>query len=526
VSHEVTSFPDHPSSMGFVTVHDRSGRGELRSTVELTTLLQRRLHFLSLWALAFWALFFLLMVAAYSRLIVARPMGLVTASPLLGFGPVLLVSFAIVARATRPGVNPQLPRLRSLEWVLFGPTCLWSAAIWALFLHAAIITGVRTPMMVLAAASASFWITAMFAYGVLIPNDWRRCARAMVVFVLLAMIPDIVALVAADASGGAFAMFATTKLVTLAGVATVAIYGAHRIDVLEAGVREARELGQYTLHERIGGGGMGEVYRASHRLLRRPCAVKLIRPDLEGAEEHLARFEREVQETAALTHPNTVAVYDYGRSDDGTFYYVMEYLPGKSLQDLVESGGRLPPARVAHLLAQACEALHEAHLRGLVHRDIKPGNIIVTERGGVADVVKVVDFGLVAPLAPSGDVRLTQVGQLLGTPAYMSPEQCGGGEVGPASDIYSIGVVAWFCLTGAPLFAGRNPMQMLAAHLTEDPPPLAIADVHASAAVEEVVRRCLAKSPGDRHASAALLAEAWRGVRAVVPEERPAALAT
>src|SRR5262249_22791118 len=167
-------------------------------------------------------------------------------------------------------------------------------------------------------------------------------------------------------------------------------------------------------------GGMGEVYLAEHRLLRRPCAVKLIRPERVSDPHSLDLFEREVQATAGLTHPNTVEVYDYGRTEDGTFYYVMEYLSGLTLEELVCRHGPLPPGRVVFLLRQVCDALQEAHDAGLVHRDVKPGNIMVCTRGGMHDVAKLLDFGLVEP-QDSGktDGRLA----LVGTPTYMSPEQ-------------------------------------------------------------------------------------------------------
>ena len=206
-------------------------------------------------------------------------------------------------------------------------------------------------------------------------------------------------------------------------------------------MRKARQLGQYRLGRCLGAGGMGEVYLGEHLLLRRPCAIKLIRPERVGDPKNLQRFEREVRATATLTHPNTIQIFDYGHADDGTFYYVMEYLEGMTLEQLVTAHGPLPPARAIHCLRQLCGALREAHAIGLIHRDIKPGNVMVCERGGVPDVVKLLDFGLVLSLGGAQDgERLTQQGAISGTPAYMSPEQAEGREdLDLRSDIYSLG---------------------------------------------------------------------------------------
>src|SRR2546423_6863854 len=171
---------------------------------------------------------------------------------------------------------------------------------------------------------------------------------------------------------------------------------------------------------------MGEVYLAEHQLLKRPCAVKLIRLGVESGPKAQERFEREVRLTAALAHPNTVEIYDYGRTEDGTYYYVMEYLPGLTLTELVERHGPLPPGRAVYLLRQVCGALREAHAAGLIHRDIKPSNIFAARRGGMDDVAKLLDFGLVRPAETSRAPHLSEEGQILGTPMFMSPEQATG----------------------------------------------------------------------------------------------------
>ena len=204
-------------------------------------------------------------------------------------------------------------------------------------------------------------------------------------------------------------------------VAAAIAFSSRRMYGLQKEVERAARLGQYTLEDKIGEGGMGAVYRARHAFLRRPTAVKLIRSGL-ATPAMLARFEREVQLTSQLTHPNTIAIYDYGRTPEGIFYYAMEYLPGLPLDRVILDDGPQPEARVVHLVSQICASLAEAHRIGLVHRDVKPANVMLCERGGVYDVVKVLDFGLVKELGAEDDAAVTAMGHIVGTPHYMSPE--------------------------------------------------------------------------------------------------------
>jgi len=245
---------------------------------------------------------------------------------------------------------------------------------------------------------------------------------------------------------------------------------------------------------------MGQVHRATHSLLRRPAAIKLIREG-EVNEASMRRFEREVQLTSELTHANTVAIYDYGHTPEGVFYYVMEYLDGLDLQALVRRYGPLPPERVVHILRQACGALEEAHSRGLVHRDIKPANIVLCRRGDVPDVVKVLDFGLVKDLAAPDETRQNVIA---GTPAYLSPEAIEDPEtVGPASDLYALGAVAYFLITGEQLFEKKTLAAFCAAHLTERPAsPSQRLDAPVPEILEELVMACLEKAPEHRPKSA------------------------
>jgi serine/threonine-protein kinase len=285
--------------------------------------------------------------------------------------------------------------------------------------------------------------------------------------------------------------------VTLSTVASRTIFG------LRSAVHQALVMGQYTLEEKIGAGGMGEVWRASHAFLRRPTAVKLIAPSRTSAEA-VRRFEREVQLTSQLTHPSTVAIYDYGRTLDGVFYYAMELVDGMDLERLVRRHGPLAPGRVAHVLIQICGALAEAHDRGLVHRDVKPANILLSPRRGEHEVAKIVDFGLVKRIdsaAQSPDATANDA--VIGTPLYMSPEAIRTPEsVNAASDLYSLGAVAWFLLTGRPPFEARSVVEVCSHHLHVEPlSPSTVPGCSIGAEFESLVMRCLAKKPADRPAN-------------------------
>jgi len=303
-------------------------------------------------------------------------------------------------------------------------------------------------------------------------------------------------------------------------VTFIAICGAtsHVIYGLREQVRDARRLGQYTLVEKLGEGGMGAVYRASHSMLRRPAAVKLLPPDRFDAQS-LARFEREVQLTAALTHPNTVRVFDYGRTPDGVFYYAMEYLEGANLAEVVAAGGAMPPGRVIHVLDHLAGALVEAHGVGLIHRDIKPANVLLTAQGGLADFVKVVDFGLVKELRDrvSADdataPAITQANSVTGTPHYMAPESISApGSVDARTDLYALGAVGYFLLTGRDVFGG-NSFEVLGHHLHSRPvPPSERLGAPVPAELERLILSCLEKEPARRPASAHALLAALRAM--------------
>ncbi len=292
-------------------------------------------------------------------------------------------------------------------------------------------------------------------------------------------------------------------LVGIACTTTISyvIYG------LRMQVRKASQLGQYQLEEKIGEGGMGVVYRAHHALLRRPTAIKLLTARTGHAIE---RFEREVQLTAKLTHPNTVAIYDYGRTPERVFYYAMEYLQGIALDQLVQRFGPQPVSRVVHILVQICGALGEAHAVGLVHRDIKPSNVMLTERGGEQDVVKVLDFGLAREIQ-SPNLELSGTNTLIGTPHYLSPEAIiDPDRVDGRADLYALGATAYYLLTGTCVFDAASVVEVCSLHLHQPPTGPRSKRPDVPKTLDRIVLACLAKRREDRPASARAVADMLR----------------
>ncbi len=289
----------------------------------------------------------------------------------------------------------------------------------------------------------------------------------------------------------------------------VAVVISHVVTRLGQQVTKAREMGSYQLGELLGRGGMGEVYKATHRMLARPAAIKLIRPEMigagEGAEIAARRFRREAEAAANLRSPHTVELYDFGITADGTLYFVMELLEGMNLESLVRSKGPMPAARVIHVLRQVCESLEEAHAAGLIHRDIKPANIHMGRLGLRQDFVKVLDFGLVKSTGDTGPEHslATAEGLTPGTPAYMAPEAALGHALDGRSDLYALGCVAYYLLTGHLVFEAANGMQAIARHLREKPvPPSQRTELPVPAELERLVLACLEKDPADRPRSA------------------------
>ena len=494
---------------------------------EIRDLLYARLRVIGVLAVVGWALL-LFLFAAFSdaiedKLLNNQTVGR-TGLTLMVFAAVVCASVELFLVFRR---DLSLRWLRRLELLIFGASgvCL----IWIRYatLREAIVGEASQNSIPVQASFVGYasvfsdltWMICITIYGVFVPNTWRRTLCVACGMALAVLCSDAITWsVHWDARDLELWRRAATPAVlnflTLFMSVATAVFGSFKIRSLQEAAHEAqqqmRDLGQYHLKKLLGVGGMGEVYLAEHRLLKRPCAVKLIRPERAGDPAALARFEREVQATARLRHPNTVEVYDYGHTDDGTFYYVMEYLDGIGLDELVKRHGPLPPGRVLYLARQICGALHEAHGQGLIHRDIKPGNVLVCRQAGLHDVAKLVDFGLVQTLNEDPQSsKLTHDGQIVGTPDYMSPEQVSNPRsLDHRTDIYSLGGLVYFMLTGRPPFLRNSAIESLIAHQRDAVEPLRAVNFNVPADVEAVVLRCLAKNASERYADATSLESA------------------
>jgi serine/threonine-protein kinase len=350
----------------------------------------------------------------------------------------------------------------------------------------------------------------VFLRTIVVPSTGKRTAIVSVIV----MVPSLAAsVILPQLTKTEFPLPALLgSMLLVAGLVIVlATFCSRLIHDLRVQAHAAMRLGQYTLDSKIGEGGNGAVYRAHHALLRRPTAVKVIRPDKVDAET-LDRFEREVQHMSLLSHPNTVAVFDYGRSPEGNLYYAMEFLDGIDLDKLVQSYGPQSADRAIAILVQVCGALQEAHNRALIHRDIKPANIILCERGDVPDVAKVVDFGLVKEIT-ADRADFDKTGRIFGTPSYVAPECITDPEkLGPPADIYGLGAVGYFLVTGRCVFEGKTALDVCLQHVTAKPVPPSQLAVGIPPELEAVILRCLAKDPKDRPASAGELARLLRAI--------------
>ena len=329
----------------------------------------------------------------------------------------------------------------------------------------------------------------------IVPSHPLRTAALSVVVAIWNQIPA--AMFAAEEAGELMPVAARVSWLSVSIAIATTI--SHVIYSLRRRAQKAEQLGHYRLQGKIGGGGMGDVYLANHAMMCRPVAIKLLRSEV-GDVSSIERFEREVRLTSALKHPNTITIYDFGKTPDGQFFYVMEYLTGRDLARVVADHGAFPPARAVAVLRQACASLGEAHRLNLIHRDVKPANIMLCEQGGIFDFAKVVDFGLVKRLGGPIETGITANASVLGTPLFLAPEAIHGNtEVDARSDIYGLGCVAWNLLTGQRLFESENLFEICRQHVeTPAPPPSAYADQDISAELDAVVLRCLAKDPSER----------------------------
>lgn len=309
------------------------------------------------------------------------------------------------------------------------------------------------------------------------------------------------------------------RVVGVGLIAGVSILVSRNLYSLHRSAHRARRLGNYLIEKELGRGGMGQVFVARHALICRPTAVKVLEPRDGDPQTGLARFEREVQLSASLTHPNTITIFDFGRTADNTFYYAMEYLEGLDLQRMIDEFGPLPAERVVYILRQVLGSLGEAHRRGIVHRDVKPSNVFLTQRGGLHDFVKVLDFGLARKIEGATESGLTKTGMVFGTPRYIAPESVYGQQRTDArSDLYNLGAVAYWLLTGRPLFEGSSSLDLIIDHVKTVPvPPSAVTELQIPPELDAIVMRSLEKEPADRFQTAEEVLAELRSVPLTLP---------
>jgi serine/threonine-protein kinase len=397
--------------------------------------------------------------------------------PLIGLRVTVLLVFVSSFLFLRSRATLSLRQLRFFELAIFGTLTIQLMLMMYARIWAFVVVPDATSAIAIRHLYLSAYCIVILTYGIFMPNTWKR---SVLVLAPLAGLPYFVLALLCwhvPETTEALASSSAVAPVPLPFVAAmVAVFGAHIINSVRRDEFRARQLGQYHLKRQLGVGGMGVVYEAEHRMLKRPCAVKLIRPENEMDERAIARFEREVRSTAKLSHWNTVEVFDYGHTEDGTFYYVMELLPGLSLDEMVKRHGPMPAGRTVHFLRQICRALREAHAVGLIHRDIKPANVFAACRGGIH---------------------------------VIAPEQAKDYENTDArGDIYALGAVGYFLLTGQPPFIGKNAFEVLVAHHTRPVVPPSQIESTVPADVEQVVLRCLEKAPDQRYQNAESLEDA------------------
>jgi len=412
---------------------------------------------------------------------------------------VVATIYLILRWSTSP--SPRL--LRVLDITLFGVGSLLSGLLAGLAggLLSVYMLGVSMMILGRAALVAEPWQRGVLPFTVV----WAGYPLAMVI--VGAFDPTVAA---QFNEVRAMSMF-TVNGAGLAGTAALGLFISNAVYFSRHTAYVEGRLGRYQLKEKLGTGGMGEVWLAEDSTLRQPVALKVLKPEHVRSRTALGRFEREIAATTRLAHPNTVRITDHGVTPDGLWYYAMELLDGCDLAVLIEREGPLPVPRVLHLMRQACGSLAEAHERGFVHRDVKPENLFVATLGGVTDHVKVLDFGIAKVSQDMESTKLTMDGAVTGSPLYLAPEAMKGEEVGPQADVYSLGCVMYAALCGRPPFEGDAPLAVMFKHLEEPPQPLTERlDRPVPDDLEQIVMRCLAKEPADRFADAGELGDALR----------------
>ncbi len=510
--------PELPiSSSTFQTEPNLAGRlisGQLASMPTVENSLHRRLRFIGL--TIFISLLYLSFLAWFNPNV--AKVGLFLGSQWLHWlNAFCLIVCSVVCFILWSRRRIQLTKLRTLELILFGSVLLELSFGLAndLFIDLELERPFDEHEMFHYASSWSLPFFALIvAYGTLVPSSWKRCT---IIVSVIAIMPITICTVAAvfldEFSATFFQSFLMQMLLWMATGAAIAIYGVRRLEESMHQMIRSGKLGRYRLIRRIGIGGMGEIFEAEHTLLNRRCAIKVMHPKWSLHPHLKTRFEREVQVLAGIAHPNVVQIYDFGFTNESIFYYVMEFLEGKNLEQAVIENERLQPRKAIEILSQVADALAVIHRGGIIHRDIKPSNIFLADSGG-KKTAKLLDFGLIKSVSSlEPDQQLTQDGAIIGTPAYMSAEQAAGQKVDHRTDIYCLGAVAYFALTGNHAFARTSAVETLMAHINSDPPPLGIGDDPISRELQDILFRCLAKDPKNRFQTAEELSEALHAIK-------------
>lgn len=447
-----------------------------------------------------------IVIAVAGGLSLLRYLAVGDSAPLAAFIVVIVVNLSIVALlSSRKALSVTV--LRALELAVFGVTAVGCVFNFAIRLLAAARAGDETNLLLATNGLVIAFFIIVVLYGLLIPN---RPLRTLTVVLPFALAPVVLLYVL---GGSEPAVIETVPIVdqltrTGAGVLLIfavvtAVFGSYSLSTLRTEVSEARQIGQYKLIKKIGEGGMGEVWEARHALLARPAAIKLISTETiaggsETPEVTAERFCREARATAQLDSPHTIGIFDFGTTSDSSLYYAMERLHGIDLESLIQRYGALPPERAIHFLRQCCESLAEAHEKGMIHRDIKPANLFSCHLGVKFDFTKVLDFGLVE-VTGTQDPSLTQAGSVVGTPAFIPPEALTGAPLDGRSDLYSLGCVAYWLLTGEYVFPLPSVAEMTAAHLQTAPPkPSSHSEHDLPEGLDDLILACLAKEPEGR----------------------------